>query len=234
VNIGITLAQYEGQIKKREHELREEFASTSRTDKDRIAALEKQLAAAEAQARSPERGLEKFKEVLASASRSLKQIGPQIPAEELTITRQALARGDSAEAERLFEKVLGQDKQRAPEVAYQLGQLAEIPRQPTEAAAYRLRHGRQVLRRSSQAAAGESGVPQCSRHDANTLGRYGDAEPLLERSLAIWKKTLGPEHPDVVTVLDNYAELLTQLKRDKEAAALRAQAKEIRARLASR
>jgi septal ring factor EnvC (AmiA/AmiB activator) len=85
VNIGITLAQYEGQIKKREHELREEFASTSRTDKDRIAALEKQLAAAEAQARSPERGLEKFKEVLASASRSLKQIGPQIPAEELTI-----------------------------------------------------------------------------------------------------------------------------------------------------
>lgn len=125
VTIGITLEQYEEKIKKRERELREEFTSTSRTDKDRIALLEKQLAVAEALARSPEQGLEKYKEVLASASRSLEQLGTKVPAEELDSARQALARGDTTEAERLFQKGLGQDKARAAEAAYQLGQLAK-------------------------------------------------------------------------------------------------------------
>ena len=35
----------------------------------------------------------------------------------------------------------------------------------------------------------------------------GWAEPLYQRSLAIFEKALGPEHPDVATVLNNLAEL---------------------------
>ena len=38
-------------------------------------------------------------------------------------------------------------------------------------------------------------------------GRYGDAEPLYRRALAISEKTLGAEHPDTATSLNNLAGL---------------------------
>ena len=38
-------------------------------------------------------------------------------------------------------------------------------------------------------------------------GKYGEAEPLYQRALAIWEKALGPEHPDVATSLNNLAGL---------------------------
>ena len=39
-------------------------------------------------------------------------------------------------------------------------------------------------------------------------GKYDEAEPLYERSQAIWEEVLGPEHPDVATSLHNRAGLL--------------------------
>lgn len=42
-------------------------------------------------------------------------------------------------------------------------------------------------------------------------GKYADAEPLFERSQAIYEKVLGPEHPDVAEVLTKRA-LLFQLQ----------------------
>jgi tetratricopeptide (TPR) repeat protein len=38
-------------------------------------------------------------------------------------------------------------------------------------------------------------------------GRYGDAEPLYQRSLAIWEKALGRDHPYVALSLNNLAGL---------------------------
>ena len=38
-----------------------------------------------------------------------------------------------------------------------------------------------------------------------TQGKYTEAEPLYQRSLAIWEKALGPEHPNVATSLNNLA-----------------------------
>jgi hypothetical protein len=63
VTIGITLSEYEEKRKKREQELREEFTATSKSDKDKIALLERQLTAAYAQANSPEPSLEKYKKL---------------------------------------------------------------------------------------------------------------------------------------------------------------------------
>ena len=40
-----------------------------------------------------------------------------------------------------------------------------------------------------------------------TQGQYAQAEPLYKRSLAIWEKALGPDHPDVATSLNNLAVL---------------------------
>ncbi len=61
-------------------------------------------------------------------------------------------------------------------------------------------------------------------------GRYGDAEPLYKRSLAIREKALGAEHPDVAQSLENYAALLRKTGRDAAAAKLEARAKAIRAK----
>ncbi|MDA0803982.1 MAG: tetratricopeptide repeat protein, partial [Planctomycetota bacterium] len=55
------------------------------------------------------------------------------------------------------------------------------------------------------------------------------AEPLYKRSLAIWEKALGPDHPDVATSLENLAALYRATKRDKEAEPLEQRAAKIRA-----
>ena len=61
-------------------------------------------------------------------------------------------------------------------------------------------------------------------------GRYADAEPLFKRSLAILKKALGPKHPDVATILENYAALLWEAGRTVDAVKMDARDKAIRAR----
>jgi CHAT domain-containing protein len=43
------------------------------------------------------------------------------------------------------------------------------------------------------------------------LGNYSQAEPLYQRSLAIWEKMLGKEHPHVATSLNNLAGLYGEL-----------------------
>ncbi len=63
-------------------------------------------------------------------------------------------------------------------------------------------------------------------------GKYAEAEPLYQRSLAIWEKALGPEHPDVAMVLENYAGLLRETGREEEASSMEARAQAIRAKRA--
>ncbi len=61
-------------------------------------------------------------------------------------------------------------------------------------------------------------------------GRYAEAEPLFTRSLAIFEKALGLEHPNVATGLENYAAQLRATGRTCEAERMEARAKAIRAR----
>ncbi len=61
-------------------------------------------------------------------------------------------------------------------------------------------------------------------------GRYGQAEPLYKRTLAIWEKAFGPDHPKVAISLENYAALLRKTDRANEAAKMESRAKRIRAR----
>ncbi len=64
----------------------------------------------------------------------------------------------------------------------------------------------------------------------DTRGKYGRAEPLYQRALAIKEKTLGPEDPEVALILGNYATLLRVLNRRAEAKKMKARAKAIRAK----
>ncbi len=59
-------------------------------------------------------------------------------------------------------------------------------------------------------------------------GRYTEAEPLHKRALATWDKTVGPEHPYVTRVLENYAALLRETGRSAEAQEMDARAEAIR------
>jgi len=63
-----------------------------------------------------------------------------------------------------------------------------------------------------------------------TQGQYAQAEPLYQGALAIREKALGPEHPQVAAVLENYAALLHKLNRDGEADELEARAQAISAK----
>jgi tetratricopeptide (TPR) repeat protein len=49
------------------------------------------------------------------------------------------------------------------------------------------------------------------------MGRYSEAEPLLQRALAINEKTLGSNHPDVASNLNNLANLLCDQGKYNEA-----------------
>ena len=59
-------------------------------------------------------------------------------------------------------------------------------------------------------------------------GKYAQAEPFLQRALAIVEKALGPDHPNVARVLESYAQLLRQMKRGAAARKLEARARTIR------
>jgi tetratricopeptide (TPR) repeat protein len=52
------------------------------------------------------------------------------------------------------------------------------------------------------------------------LGNYAEAEPLLRRALAVDERSLGPNHPNVATCLNNLAALLHDTNRLKEAESL--------------
>ncbi len=62
----------------------------------------------------------------------------------------------------------------------------------------------------------------------DTQGQYAQAEPLYLRALAILEKALGPEHPNVATSLENYADLLRKTDRNAEAEELEDRARVIR------
>ena len=58
--------------------------------------------------------------------------------------------------------------------------------------------------------------------------KFVEAEPLYQRSLAIWEKVLGPDHPMVATSLYNLAALYTIQKKYEEAEPLYMRALTIR------
>jgi len=63
-------------------------------------------------------------------------------------------------------------------------------------------------------------------------GKHAEAEPLYQRALAIYEKTLGIEHPEVAAALENLAHLLWITNRGAEAEELAKRAQAIRSKQA--
>ncbi len=202
---GITLKEHEESLERREQELREEFTKTSAADKERLALLEKQLAAATAKRENPEASLADFKVKLAEASQALAKFKGELPEDQLKQAQEALAKGDTAAAEEAFAKVLEQGKaqaaasnEKAAEAAYQLGELAYEHIDYKKAYAY-----------YQEAAKLEPDDPTYLNMVgtlAHEVGRYAEARPFLEEALAIREDALGREHPHVAQSLNNLAE----------------------------
>jgi tetratricopeptide (TPR) repeat protein len=199
VTIGISLEQYEAGLKRKEQETRAELAQASASDKDKLALLEKELTDVQAKLNNPQAALEEYKNKLAQAYRALDDLRQEIPLNQLEQAQQALAQGQSGDAEKLFEKVRSQGKEKAAEAAYQLAQLAES--RIDYAAAYRYSQEAADLQPDNPLYLNQAGLI------AYTVGRYSEAEPLYRRSLAIREKAFGPDHPDVATSFSNLAEL---------------------------
>ena len=54
----------------------------------------------------------------------------------------------------------------------------------------------------------------------DAMGRYGEAEPLYLRALAIWTQTLPENHPHRQTVWGNFRHLIQQALQQGQAATL--------------
>ena len=48
-------------------------------------------------------------------------------------------------------------------------------------------------------------------------GRHAEAEPLLQRAIAITRKTLGTQHPSLASMLNNLGEVYRATGRDAKA-----------------
>ncbi len=59
-------------------------------------------------------------------------------------------------------------------------------------------------------------------------GQYAQAQPLFEQTLSIKERSLGPEHPDTATSLDNLASLYKDVGQDVQAQPLYKRALAIR------
>ena len=65
-------------------------------------------------------------------------------------------------------------------------------------------------------------------------GRHKDAELLFRRSLAIFEKSAGPDHPNFVKTLINMAGVYEELGKKKEAAGFLKRAEAMKKRLRRR
>ncbi len=122
-----------------------------------------------------------------------------MPADQLAQAQQALQKGDAAAAEKLFGDVVQSGKQQAAEAAFQLGELAN--NRIDYAKAYEHYSDAARLQPENPAYLNMAG------RLAYETARYVEAQPLWEKALAIRKKSLGHEHPNVATSLNNLAAL---------------------------
>lgn len=125
--------------------------------------------------------------------------------------QQALARGDYAEAERLFLAAsdrasrFGAEDARSALTWYQLAQAEQAQRKFDQA---ELHYG-QALTRLQQVKGEAHPEVAAVLNNLGVLhrlhGQYAEAEPLLKRALAIKEQALGAGHPDVALSLNNLA-----------------------------
>ena len=197
VTIGVTLEQYEAGLKRKEQEVRGELRAAGAADKEKTALLEKQLADIQSKLDDPESALADYKAKLAEAYKAFDDLKRELLPEQIKQAQDALIKGHTAEAENLFIQVLDRGTENAAEAAYQLGRLAYSRIDYQAANRY---YSRAIdLQPNNPLFLNAAGFIAYRASD------YTRAELLYQQALAIWERTLGFDHPNVATSLNNLA-----------------------------
>ncbi|MGF1476216.1 MAG: tetratricopeptide repeat protein [Geminicoccaceae bacterium] len=133
------------------------------------------------------------------------------------------ARTRYLEALKRQETIWGPDDPRLAVILSNLGELERISLRYQEAEKHLLRAA-ELLERIGDNRAERGLVFNNLAAVYTQSGRYLDAMPLLERTLALEEARLGEDHPDLVPLLDAMALVMTELDRPAEARAYRERA----------
>jgi tetratricopeptide (TPR) repeat protein len=193
----ITIEEHKASLLQREQEIREQIKRENQSDRDRLAFGEKSLAVVMERQQDPELSLARAKTELSSAVRELDRLHRDVPSLDLDKAKQALTQGDTSSAEELLTRTVARGKEQAGEAAYQLGELARHRIDYHKAYEYFTEASRLQPRN-----------PHYLSKTAEILyelGRYGEAMPLLEQSLAIREELYGTVHPNVAQCLNHLA-----------------------------
>ena len=210
---GISLADHENSLRRREKEIREEYKETinklsQAQVEERVElnlkkiVLEKQLSEIDSQIANLKDSYEKRIAALQTQINDLKDNASFFSEDVLKDAQIALAKGDDSKANDLYTKITLLAKIMDKQVAkaeYQLGLIA------LRAINYNIAypHFKEAVKRDENNADYLSKAGEL----ASTLALYSEAEPLLKRALALKEKALGSEHPNVAENLNSLAEL---------------------------
>ena len=122
----ISLEQYEARLKSKEEQIHAELEHRRATNKDQLLHLDIELTDIQANLKMPAVALEAYKNILADADRALDDVTPELPPNLLFHAKKALTKGLTGDAEKFFEMVYLQSKEKTAAAAYQLAQLSLV------------------------------------------------------------------------------------------------------------
>jgi tetratricopeptide (TPR) repeat protein len=195
VHIGITLEEHEASLRRREAELRAEFAKASEEQK---AVLQKEYGELQGQLADVKASYERYVESLRKRIAELEQYKGVFSDEDLQAAIAALAQGDESKAVALFTAIKERAEapiKQAAEAEFQLGLIAK------DNIRYQAAYAHFV--RAAELVKDNSNYPGWAGNLAHTLGQYDKAIEYFEQALASDLKTYGPDHPDVAIDRNN-------------------------------
>ncbi|MDH5763783.1 MAG: tetratricopeptide repeat protein [Nitrospinota bacterium] len=195
INIGITLEQHEASLKRKEEEIRKEYAASAPGSVQR-SLREKELAALGKKLTHLQESLQTTQKLYADTVQLLEEkLSAQLPPDRIEQAKTAITDGDPALAESLLEKVVASRMQQSAEASHLLGLLAK-DRVDYEKAWQALVRTTKLMP-DNPLFLNDAGLMAC------TLGYYDKAIKFLEKALDLVMRAHGPEYPPVATIWNN-------------------------------
>jgi tetratricopeptide (TPR) repeat protein len=192
---GITLAEHEAALKRREVEIHKKYAASAPGSEQR-ALLKKERTALKQKRIHPKESLQATQKVYAGTVQLLEEkLSVQLSPDRIKQAKKAIAEGNPTLAESLLQEVDASGVQQSADASYQLGLLAK-DRVDYEKAW-------NALTRAAELAPDNSLYLNGAGRIASTLGRYDVAIEYYNKALAIDLETYGPDHPKVATLWNN-------------------------------
>ncbi len=195
VHTGLTLQQYEAELKRREKELETRFVRAHPNDRQH---LEAQLHATQGHLQDIEQSYQAHIEDLADRIAQLESIRGEVSDELLSKTQQAVANGDTQQVDRLLQQMETQTQNSYPVMAQANYQRCQIA-----ADEIRYRQAFTLCQRAVQLVPDRTDYLSDVADLAHTLGEYKIAIAYYEQALTIDLNTHGEDHPDVAINRNN-------------------------------